>query len=112
MSRFLRAQAALVSTARCKRARDVDCKLAESEEQMSESMGDFWIRKISEFKKSGGECPVCRAKASTLTVDTATDEIAGMFAGYGGTYWDTKQKIRAIVARAALTRREVGHEQR
>lgn len=41
-------------------------------------------------------------------IDKATDEIAGMFSPYGGTHWDTKQKIRAIVERAALTRGEVG----
>lgn len=26
---------------------------------MSESMGDFWIRKVAEFRGKGGQCPVC-----------------------------------------------------
>ena len=26
---------------------------------MSESMGDFWIRKYAEWKRNGGECPMC-----------------------------------------------------
>jgi hypothetical protein len=31
---------------------------------MSESMGDFWIRKIGEFKERGGKCAVCKAEAA------------------------------------------------
>lgn len=81
---------------------------------MSESMGDFWIRKVHEFRtcKTNITCPVCNQSTEkniamlealkTLPLDSFGDDMskcdAADFVDHAGEFFEAMVKARAVIS--------------